>query len=160
MLLVSQQNRVFSSSVSIPKEVTLSLCCQHIDSSDVGSEGRSAQFPWTGAEVSSRENWTMHFLFWCVCISSYSSFPHLFLFSNGHRLQMQLDLFYITLVPSEIILPFILFTASVAEVFVQSDLSRFPMCTGDYKQMSNFRTLKMFHKFSLCHNEEVALALK
>lgn len=107
LLLVSQQNRVSSSSVYVPKEVTLSLCCQHIDSSDIGSEGCAAQLPWTGAEVSSRENQTMCFLFWCICISSCSSFPHHFLFLNGHRSQLQLDSFCITLVPSEIVLHFI-----------------------------------------------------
>lgn len=48
----------------------------------------------------------------------------------------------------------------MAEVFVQSDLSRFPTCTGDYRQMSNFHTLNTFQKFSVCHNEEVALALQ
>lgn len=130
MLLVSQQNSLFF----------LCIHSQRSDSIIVLSAYRQLWYwvrrtcspislDWSRGQFQRKLN-NAFFLFWCVCISLCSSFPHLFLFLKGHRLQLQLDSFYITLVPSEIILPFILFTASVAEVFVQSDLPRFPCALG------------------------------
>lgn len=113
------------------------LSCQLIDSSVLAQ--REVQPNYLGLEersVPQRKSSNAFFIFhfgtclYCTVQFISTSSPPFFLMDTAYNYNT-FESFYITLVPSEIVLAFILFSASVAQYFVKSDLSSFHMCVRD-----------------------------